>query len=47
MTSAILVNGLPFREEGGLDWRPIFATNIGCVITVAMAFDSMPRIVDD
>lgn len=37
------INGFPFREGGGLDWSPIFATIIGCVISMAMAFDNIPK----
>jgi hypothetical protein len=38
-----LLKGLPWREGGGFDCRPTFATISGCVAIVARDFDIAPR----
>jgi hypothetical protein len=43
MTSMKLLNGLPFRDGGGFDCNPTFATMSGCVAMVARDFEIAPR----
>ncbi len=43
MTSMKLLNGLPFRDGGGFDCNPTFATMSGWVAMVAKDFEIAPR----
>jgi hypothetical protein len=43
MTSMKLLNGLPFRDGGGFDCNPTFATMSGWVAIVARDFEIAPR----
>jgi hypothetical protein len=42
MTSPNVLKGFPFRDGGGLDCNPTFATINGCVAMVASDFDIAP-----